>query len=388
MLLLIALLPGFACGTQDPDSVTLRVDREMLQEIEKAEIPIQSFGEPEGETQQITASPAILPLLSDVSHDQLGRCGGFFWEDGSPEAALLPSTWRQDPNLLMISEFVTLSALLPLVEETKIRKTITDLSAFHNRYYTAPSGTQSQEYLYAQWELLTQSRNDVQLSIVQHPGWPQPSVKLTFVGSSLPEEEVVIGGHGDSIVSSLFGTAKVEAPGADDNASGIAVMTEVIRILASQDHKPKRSITFLSYAAEEVGLRGSGAIAKQYAQERIQVVGVMQLDMVNFNPNVLDPTISLIDDYTDKAQTQFLEDLIDQYVKIKHQRDRCGYACSDHASWSKAGYPAVLPFEAKNKDRNRQIHSKKDTLAHSKGEARHAVHFAKIALAYAVELAN
>ena len=54
----------------------------------------------------------------------------------------------------------------------------------------------------------------------------------------------------------------MDAPGADDDASGIATLTEVIRVALANGWKPKRTVKFMGYAAEEVGLRGSNAIAQ------------------------------------------------------------------------------------------------------------------------------
>jgi len=73
-------------------------------------------------------------------------------------------------------------------------------------------------------------------------------------GKKHPERLVVIGGHLDSI--SLRGSDSV-APGADDDASGIATLTEVARVLLASDFRPARTEKLMAYAAEEVGLRGS-----------------------------------------------------------------------------------------------------------------------------------
>ena len=68
--------------------------------------------------------------------------------------------------------------------------------------------------------------------------------------------------------------------------------------------------------------------------------------------------------------------------------DRCGYACSDHASWYRQGYPAAFPFEAAKRQMNNKIHTSNDTIEQSGGTADHAVHFAKLGVAFAMELAK
>ena len=64
------------------------------------------------------------------------------------------------------------------------------------------------------------------------------------------------------------------------------------------------------------------------------------------------------------------------------------YACSDHASWHQAGVPVSMPFESRMAQRNQKIHSAKDTRARSNNEASHALKFAKLGAAYAIEMAK
>ena len=72
-------------------------------------------------------------------------------------------------------------------------------------------------------------------------------------------ETVIVGAHRDH-----FGLqGGLLFPGADDNASGTAVMLEVARVLASAPASPKRSILFLSFSGEEQGLLGSRLYVSQ-----------------------------------------------------------------------------------------------------------------------------
>jgi len=113
----------------------------------------------------------------------------------------------------------------------------------------------------------------------------------------------------------------------------------------------------------------------------------MQLDMTNFDGSPHD--IVLITDNVSTQQTDFLATLAARYVpQFPVARDRCGYACSDHASWTRAGYPSVLPFEATLTTHNPNIHTARDTLSVSGNNANHAAKFAKLAIAYAVEMAE
>ena len=136
--------------------------------------------------------------------------------------------------------------------EANIYNTINHLSGYKNRYYTSSYGKTSAEWIrtHLAWpgghaaptsprELFTACANCS----------TQPSVILTIQGTDLPNEVVVLGAHLDSINGSGGGSTEQVAPGADDDASGIATLTEVIRVALASGWKPKRTVKFMGYAA-------------------------------------------------------------------------------------------------------------------------------------------
>lgn len=226
-------------------------------------------------------------------------------------------------------------------------------------------------------------RTDVTVAYRTHTGWRQPSVILTIPGSTLPNEVVVVGGHLDSISSTSA------APGADDDASGIATFTEVIRVAMARNFRPQRTVKFMAYAAEETGLRGSREIAIEHkGNTAITVVGVLQLDMTNYKHVNAASDVGIVTDNTNAAQNQFIRDLITTYVGVPFINTSCGYGCSDHASWHNQGIAASIPFEGTVGQKNPNIHTSRDTLANSDSTAAHALKFSKIAAAYVAELAK
>ncbi|HKY35095.1 MAG TPA: M20/M25/M40 family metallo-hydrolase, partial [Polyangiaceae bacterium] len=225
---------------------------------------------------------------------------------------------------------------------------------------------------------------DVKVELIQHDATPQPSVMLTIPGKKLPAEQVILGGHMDSINYEQKGGL---APGSDDNASGIAVLSEVIRVALELGYEPDRSVVFYAYAAEEVGLVGSDEIAAQARSSQARIEGVLQLDMTNYNP-APEPYMAIVTDFTDAALNELAKKLIDAYVGIPWKTSECGYACSDHASWSEHGFPAHHVHETINKDSNKALHTAADTLAVSGGTAEHSAHFARYGVAFMAELAK
>jgi leucyl aminopeptidase len=331
--------------------------------------------------------------LSKMMHMDFKRCGGFVMHDNLDEAK---QTLRAEKSiakgltglfdLYSIDQSQVVEPMVEMVQEGKIRENILKLSSFHNRYYKAQTGVDSQAWLKSHWEEILANRSDAKVEYFQHDRWPQPSLIATVTGSESPDEIIVIGGHADSI-SGYFGGARNKAPGADDNASGISTLTEAMRVLVESNYQPKKTIMFMGYAAEEVGLLGSKEIAASFKSQGKNVIGVMQLDMTNFDGSS-DTDIALISDYTNDEQNQFVARLIDTYVKVPWSWSRCGYACSDHASWTNNGFPASTPFESKKEDMNRKIHTAGDLLSNMRGDALHASKFAKLAVAYMVELAK
>jgi bacterial leucyl aminopeptidase len=324
-----------------------------------------------------------LDNISHLMHEQFGRCGGFLAHDSLADAraALTPP-----PSVAAIDYTIdhapVVEKVLPVLDRNAIKAMIGELSAMPTRYYRSATGAAASTWLRDRWRSFT-TRSDVTVELFDQ-GYPQQSVIMTIPGSTRANEVVVIGGHLDSI--RMYGGKDARAPGADDDASGIATLSEVARALLANHYRPARTIKFIAYAAEEIGLRGSQAIVKNFKDRGINVVGALQLDMTNYQGSEKD--IWLMKDFTDARQNEFVIKLIDTYVGATWGLDACGYGCSDHASWYRAGVPASMPFESRMRDRNKSIHTADDTLELSNNNADHALKFARLGAAYAIEMAK
>jgi leucyl aminopeptidase len=321
-----------------------------------------------------------LEPLSALMHERLHRCGGFLVHDSLAEALAEPAPVRATVDYTLDRGDVV-RAVLPAIREPEILSTIRALSSRKNRYYRSESGADVSKWLAHRWRGFS-DRKDVDVALFDQ-GYPQKSVILTIRGTTRPDEVVILGGHLDSIAP---GGNASSAPGADDDASGIATLDHIAHTLLAAGYRPERTVQFMAYAAEEVGLRGSQAIARDYKKRGVNVVGVLQLDMTNYQGS--DRDIWLIDDFTSPAQNRFVAELIERYTKATWGVDRCGYACSDHASWHRIGVPASMPHETRSRDRNKHIHTARDTLEVSNNNAAHAAKFAQLGAAYAIELAK
>jgi bacterial leucyl aminopeptidase len=375
-----------------PKAQWLTVDNDVLAKIRpKMTKSVNSIYSAQGAS-VVKLTAAEVEVLSETIHHELHRCGGFIAHDSLEEAKAaldhqgdLYFAKRAIFSDYSIDQERVVRPLVAQVQEPSIRNMIIKLSDFNTRYYKSDTGVKSSEFIRDTWMELSKHRSDVKVELYNHKGWPQASIIMTIQGSEKNNEIVIVGGHADSIAGMFGGGGR--APGADDNASGIATITEVIRILMANNYKPKRTVQFMGYAAEEVGLLGSKEIANSYKGKSARVIGVMQLDMT-LNKGTKDRDIVMMSDFTNSAQNEFLGRLIDEYVKVPWGYSRCGYGCSDHASWTAAGYPASMPFESTMEDINKKIHTPQDTLQSAGGDAKHSAKFAKLATAFVVELAD
>lgn len=333
--------------------------------------------------------------LHEVVHIDYHRCGGYTLHLNEEAARNELNNPNYDPAFLgrqgvapgTIDQQEHVMPALGLVDPAAIVETIEWMQAIGSRYYQSVAGQTAAETLKAKWEAYAPGRTDFSVALYGH-AWTQNSVIATITGTDAPNEIVVIGGHLDSI--NPGNTA--DAPGADDDASGIASVSEALRVVLASGFKPRRTLQFMAYAAEEVGLRGSRAIAADYAADPGRtVVAALQMDMTGFagSPNDL----YFITDYVSSDLTDFLEDLIAEYNgpgphAISYGETACGYACSDHVAWTGEGVPAAFPFEARFQDYNSAIHTSGDRLAVIDGTGAKQAKFAKLGVEFAMEVAK
>lgn len=331
---------------------------------------------------------AYLPDISEAQHEEHHRCGGFIQQESEAEALATLHAENTPPVYApsyTIDNQATVEKLLPEVKEPDVLATVQKLSSFRTRFHTSPTGEEAAMYIRDTWQLIGKGRDDIKVELVDHQKTPQPSIQMTIRGTSMPDQLVVLGGHMDSI--SGRGNNTAVAPGADDNASGIAALTEIARAAVALDYRPARTVVFYGYAAEEIGLVGSAEIAARAKADKLDVYGVMQLDMTNYT-TAKTPYIGIVTDFTDATLNTFSTKLIDQYLHIPYKLFACGYGCSDHASWTKNGFPATSPHEANMEEANGSIHTPSDTLALSKNSVAHTMHFVRFGLAFMAELAK
>ncbi|MDP8923944.1 MAG: M28 family metallopeptidase [Chloroflexota bacterium] len=140
-------------------------------------------------------------------------------------------------------------------------------------------------------------------------------------------ETVVIGGHFDSVAA---------GPGANDNASGTAVVLELARVMASRP--TPFTLKFAAFDAEEIGLLGSAHMVSQMSPEELKAIRAMiNLDMVGVGDSQ-----QLGGDQSLTRIGQRIAAELDQPAGLIGQVG----GGSDHASFARAGVPVLFIYRA------------------------------------------
>ncbi|KAK4240540.1 hypothetical protein C8A03DRAFT_31357 [Achaetomium macrosporum] len=281
--------------------------------------------------------------------------------------------------------------LLANLSKTEMKDHLTTFTSFHTRYYKSDYGRQSSEWLLGQVRDTIKSagaEKHVHAEHFKHP-WGQNSIIATIPGKT--NSTIVIGAHQDSI--NLWLPSVLAAPGADDDGSGTVTILEAFRVILQSEDIVKgnheNTLEFHWYSAEEGGLLGSQAIFSAYERQGRDVKAMLQQDMTGFVRRTLDAgkpeSVGVIVDYVDPNLTDFIKKVIDEYCDIPFVETKCGYACSDHASASKAGYPSAFVIESAFELSDDHIHSTDDLIKYLSFD--HMLQHARMTLAFGYELA-
>lgn len=319
---------------------------------------------------------------------QRAHCGGFkdvtAAYSGKKSFALIDkSTSKKQLNRKIASYGIhhesLVHQLIENVEPNNIWDTLTHLTSYNDRYANSETGMTAAHWLQSHFEKMAKDagRNDVKTYLVDTGWWyNQPSV-VTVVGSDLKSDAIVISAHMD--------TLSYNKPGADDDGSGSSTITEVAKVILNSSQTFNRPIYFIWYAAEEEGLVGSQYVVSDFLDKKIPVKAVLHMDMTGYRYKGSDK-MWVLDDNVNSDLTAYLKTLITHYIGVDVGQTRCGYECSDHASWNDEGFVASATAEGKFGDDDPYIHTSDDTMEHVSLE--HMTNYTKLALAFIGELAS
>jgi hypothetical protein len=276
-----------------------------------------------------------------------------------------------------------LRELLRELDQRRIEATVRRLAAFGTRHTLSTQDDPvrgigaARDWLAEQFQAVAATsggRMTVQVqSFIQQPASRIPvptrisNVIATLRGDTAPDRIYVVTGHYDSRVTDVM-NATADSPGANDDASGVAVALEMARVLATR--RTGATIVFAAVAGEEQGLYGSAFMAQQMKAAGADIQGMFSNDIIGSSTaddGVRDPrTVRLFAEGVPTAETpaeanlrrsvggendsasrqlaRFVQDVAQNdatgmRVRVIYRRDRY-LRGSDHVSFLQQGYPA------------------------------------------------
>ncbi|MBN8635361.1 MAG: M20/M25/M40 family metallo-hydrolase [Anaerolineae bacterium] len=180
---------------------------------------------------------------------------------------------------------------------------------------------------------------------------------------------ILIGAHYDSITRDVE-NGNTFAPGANDNASGIAALMEIARVMSQTPHRA--TVMFVAFGAEEIQRKGSTAFVNDYLRaNNIQIDAMFNMDVIGSSTSgtgaVNDYTIRLFSAEPNESSSRHLARTLNllgarlapgMAIDVQPTVDRDG-RYGDHMSFSDAGFASVRFTEAlEEPDRH---HTERDT---------------------------
>ena len=211
---------------------------------------------------------------------------------------------------------------------------------------------------------------------------PTANIAAVLPGKgALRNEYIVIGAHYDHLGYGAYGTRHPGAlhPGADDNASGtsgVLLAAHILRDVYAQapDDEDARSILFITFSAEEMGLLGSKHFVEDPPFALSQIDAMLNMDMIG---RLRDSQLEiLVPSAGDPFGAELEADAGPAGLRLKRNTELGGR--SDHASFADAGVPAIAFFSGMHPD----YHAPGDvgSKIHHKGAVRIVEFVSKVAL--------
>jgi Zn-dependent M28 family amino/carboxypeptidase len=165
------------------------------------------------------------------------------------------------------------------------------------------------------------------------------------------DEYVIVGAHYDHLGRGNFDSLAPSQigqihPGADDNASGTAGVLELARLLAPERGQLKRSILFMDFAGEELGLLGSAFWVKEPTRPLDKAVAMINMDMIG---RIKDDKVYIGGVGTGSTFKSVLEQA-QRDVPFKIEYSASGYSSSDHTSFVTKKIPSLFFFSGLHSD--------------------------------------
>jgi len=248
-------------------------------------------------------------------------------------------------------------ALVALVNADSISRTVQDLCDFGTRYEYTEGRQNAVKYLFKRFQAYCR-----EAAYDHYQFWedsvPYGSANVIGIirGAQFPDSVIVIGAHYDSI--SEDDPLNV-APGADDNASGVAALVETARLLGGI--LPRMTLEFVSFSAEEIDFCGSRHYAGEAVESGKKIKAMINMDMIAF-PGPGEWAVQFDGDSASQWLTGIASRMAETYTNLTVYRRINSDRYSDHASFREQGFPAICIIE-ENALKNPHYHTPSDIFS-------------------------
>jgi bacterial leucyl aminopeptidase len=178
---------------------------------------------------------------------------------------------------------------------------------------------------------------------IKYEQW-QYNVVATIEGTVYPDSLCIIGGHYDNYLTA--GDPFSTLPGANDNASGIAAVMEIARVMRKNNFTPQSTITFVAFGAEELGLYGSYNFALKSFEAGLPIRFMLNFDMIAYEQSA-DPSewyVNIIDYDNSHSLRIDAQEMCTKYTRMNFINDNTDNKYSDSYPFFTYGYKALFFF--------------------------------------------
>lgn len=268
-----------------------------------------------------------------------------------------------------------INEMVSKVQESSVRNYIQTLQDYGNRYVWNYAYDQSAEYALGEFQNMGFSAGYHQFVLQEDNSYVKNNVIATITGASKPDEIFIICGHLDTVSN---------CPGAEDNASGSAMVMEAARVLSQ--YKFDSTIKFILFGAEEEWFEGSETFVNEMADSGANLAGALNFDMIAYmdTPN---KDILICSHTSWQELAQAVVQAANTYTDIQAYNyvDNSAW-WSDHWSFWQRNYPAICGIEYSADHFYPWYHQPTDTI--DKINTSFAAEVAKLGIAALAELAN
>jgi Zn-dependent M28 family amino/carboxypeptidase len=209
-------------------------------------------------------------------------------------------------------------AIVGQISQARYTAYLSDLQSFPSRYYTTAGNAGATDYI-------DNTFSSSGLTVYRDPfafaGGTYYNVVATLTGTTHPENVYIVGAHLDSTSDQ----PTTHAPGADDNASGVAAVLEMAKVLSG--YRFDSTIKFIGFNAEEQGLIGSKAYADEAMAAGEKVLGMLNFDMIAYPGSGSTRSVYLAGD---SWLVNMLADNATAYTSLSTEKNYSNLYGSDH----------------------------------------------------------